>query len=377
MKYKYIISIGLLLISITANSQTYVSFTKQSEIDTYAFQSGVVYDVKLNNDTTLPINEQIDNLSALSAMDSVLILEVKQSLITNLNGIENCSWVSYLELVGNSKLDTIYLGDHIKKIGTLWFEKNGTKHIYGLNKVKFIGYISIYDNDHLKTVDLALSDLDSMQVGVKLTVQQNDSLKTFYWNNPHHQLNTISFFENRELKHVHIETTMDKVYDGPLTGSGGFNFNPELDSITGFKGLKESSILQIRNNYKLKQVCVLQKATQQNIDNNPGIENKYKIETNAIGLQSLNDLLTADCSWLPNGVKELAFQELTLYPNPAHNEVFVEIPNQLTLYQIYDMSGKIVQQGSVETNGRIGLAAVPGGMYILLIGDKHSKLVIQ
>ena len=87
--------------------------------------------------------------------------------------------------------------------------------------------------------------------------------------------------------------------------------------------------------------------------------------------------MATDCSNFNTGVNELEYNQLSINPNPAHNEVFIEMSDKLTQYQIYDMSGKVVQQGTIEANGRIGLASVSGGMYILLVGDKRSKLVIQ
>ncbi len=354
-----------------------VTFTNQSDFNAYNFQGSKSYIVKLYNDTNLPVSNQINSLQPLLAIDSVLSLYAEFTLLNSLDGLENIEGLG-LFLEGNKLWDTLYIPDFIENLYGIRCERTFVEHIYGASHVKFLNGIELFDNDRLKTVDLNLSVLDSNSGfnGLSLIVQQNDSLKTFYWNNPHHMLNTLYFFENRQLKHIHIETVAEFV-SGFSWEFGGFVFNPELDSISGFKGLKMSWIAQIRMNYLLDEVCVLQEPTQNAIDSLPIIENNFKIENNAVGLQSLNDLLTADCSWLPNGVQELESNTLSLYPNPAHNEVFVEQPQNQTTFQIYDMSGKIVATGFVESNGRVSLTGISGGMYILQVAEKRSKLVIQ
>ena len=372
-----ILIISSLILSFSGLGQTALTFTTQADLDAYNFQSGVFYDITLNNDTTNPVSMQISDILSMSAIDSVLMLEVNHTLIRNLSGLENLPWLGSLSMKGNKNMDTLFLANSIQKLGNLWLEQTSLQYVYGLDSLTAIGRVYIIDNDKLKSVHLGLQNLGNDPIGSQLEVRLNDSLKTFYWGDTHHQLSQLSFFDNRQLKHVHIETTKDKVYDGPLTGNGGFSFNPDLDSITGFKGLVESSILQIKDNYNLNQVCVLQKPTQRNIDNNSNIVNLYKIQSNGSNLQSLNDLLTADCSWLPNGIKEPIWSKLEIYPNPAQNEVYITAPSQRTSYYIYDVSGKLVRQGLVETSGRIGLATISNGMYVLMVDNKRSKLVVQ
>ena len=211
-----------------------VTFTNQADLDAYNFIPNQAYWVHLINDTTLPVSDQIYDLQAVVTIDTIL-LELKNTLVTDIGLLSSTVSLS-LVMEGNKNFDTLFIPSNITGL-SLYCMQTYLEYIYGAEEVEVGGEFYFYDNDLLKSVSLNLLKMQNLNVTgiVKLSVQQNDSLKTFYWNNPHHQLNTISFFENRELKHVHIETTMDKVYDGPLTGSGGFNFNPELDSITGFK----------------------------------------------------------------------------------------------------------------------------------------------
>ena len=350
-----------------------VTFTNQADFAAYNFINNQPYWVYLENDTTLPKADQINSLLPVSNVDT-LLLDLEFTLISSLADLSKTHNLS-LYLEGDKYFDTLFIPQNIT-VFSLTCRRTFLKHIYGGAKIKLIGGMTLYDNDRLKTVDLDLGEMDTHGVrGVELSVQQNDSLKTFYWNNPHRQLSAFSFFENRQLKHVHLETVKEKV-SSISESQGGFVFNLELDSISGCMGLDSVHSLIIKQNYMLENACVFQRGVENYLVDFPQA-NFFIIQNNATGLKSLNDLLTADCSWLPNGVEELNYQDLTLYPNPAHTEVFVEIPIKLTRYQIYDMSGKIVQQGIVEAYGRIGLGTISGGMYVLLVGEKRSKLVIH
>ncbi len=351
-----------------------VSFTNQADFDAYNFITNQSYIVHLDNDTTLPITDQINSLQPLSSMDS-LVLFLNHTLVENLYELQQPLESFYLAMEGNEKFDTLYITDNIKVL-SISCERTFLKYIYGGSKIKQGGTFYIYDNDYLKKVELDLGDMDASPQGYpSLEVAQNDSLKTFYWNNPHHQLSAFSFFENRQLKHVHLETAKEKV-SSMSEAFGGFVFNIELDSISGCVGLDSVHSLIIKQNYMLDNACVFQNGVKNYLIDYPQ-SNFFIVENNAIGLKSLTDLLAADCSWLPNGVEELKHQKLSLYPNPAHNEVFVEQSQNQTTFQIYDMSGKIVATGFVESNGRVSLAGISGGMYILQVAEKRSKLVIQ
>ena len=60
----------------------------------------------------------------------------------------------------------------------------------------------------------------------------------------------------------------------------------------------------------------MQKGIQNLIDKNLNWSAAFEINNNGPGLQSLNDLLTVDCSWLPNGVEE-SFLGVRHLPKPG------------------------------------------------------------
>jgi hypothetical protein len=373
---KYLIAL-FITIPCLVQASTSVTFTKQSEIDTYTFITGEDYSIDLLNDTTLPVSEQISSLLPLMSINGSISLSIEHTLITSLDGLQNAYGISFY-LEGNKNWDTLFIPDFVEILYGFTCERTFLKKIYGAEKVKLLNVVNIVDNDRLKEVDLDLRLNDSVSVptGQKLTVKFNDSLQTFYWGSLEKLLARFSFYDNRQLKHVHLETVMELV-TAIYKPEGGFVFNPELDSISGFKGLNRSRMGYINSNYKLKQACVLQQAIQNEIDATPGIDTVFQVFNNAAELSSLNDLLTMDCSWLPNGVHEPEWSKLELYPNPANNEVYVGVQEQTTSYIIYDISGKTISQGLVESSGRISLETISNGMYVLMVGNKRSKLIVQ
>ncbi|MGB0391082.1 MAG: T9SS type A sorting domain-containing protein, partial [Salibacteraceae bacterium] len=102
-----------------------------------------------------------------------------------------------------------------------------------------------------------------------------------------------------------------------------------------------------------------------------------KLENNATGANSEAEVLATDCGDFNTSIKEQWLGDLNIYPNPATNEVFVSALDKPTIYHIYDMSGKEIQQGEIYIDGRISLQNVPKGMYVLLVGDKRNKIIVQ
>jgi len=45
-------------------------------------------------------------------------------------------------------------------------------------------------------------------------------------------------------------------------------------------------------------------------------------------------------------------------------------------WQLYGPSLK-VKSGAVELNGRIDISSVSNGMYVLVVGNRRSKLIVQ
>lgn len=79
------------------------------------------------------------------------------------------------------------------------------------------------------------------------------------------------------------------------------------------------------------------------------------------------------------GVDEAVASTLTVYPNPA-NEVLT-VANELpagTLFEIYDMTGRVVSNGQINsTNEQIQIADLTPGYYILDVASAKVRFTVK
>ncbi|MEO9256956.1 MAG: T9SS type A sorting domain-containing protein, partial [Crocinitomicaceae bacterium] len=67
--------------------------------------------------------------------------------------------------------------------------------------------------------------------------------------------------------------------------------------------------------------------------------------------------------------------QVSVYPSPFTDYINVESENMLTSYSLIDISGKIIQQGSLSGNkSKIDTQSIGFGMYILLINSDKGTL---
>lgn len=80
---------------------------------------------------------------------------------------------------------------------------------------------------------------------------------------------------------------------------------------------------------------------------------------------------------------EANVKKVALYPNPASTEVTVKTgKSAATTYQIFDLSGRMVSSGAVNADGKINVARLSNGNYMVTVqtanGEKTSeKLMIK
>lgn len=80
--------------------------------------------------------------------------------------------------------------------------------------------------------------------------------------------------------------------------------------------------------------------------------------------------------WFMLGVDEVSLKGLNVYPNPAHDEVFVTGLKEDMLYEIRNLVGSKLKQGTLKaTDGKILLGDIPKGVYTLKIAGQSLKLV--
>ncbi|MEM9258712.1 MAG: T9SS type A sorting domain-containing protein, partial [Bacteroidota bacterium] len=70
---------------------------------------------------------------------------------------------------------------------------------------------------------------------------------------------------------------------------------------------------------------------------------------------------------------------LRIGPNPSEGRVFFNAPSAGKMpWRLYDLSGRLLQFGTVEPDeSELNLGRPAGGMYVLWLGAQAHKLVIR
>ncbi len=65
--------------------------------------------------------------------------------------------------------------------------------------------------------------------------------------------------------------------------------------------------------------------------------------------------------------------QLSIYPQPAENKLFIQSDASFNEYTIYHSDGKLIQKGIIENNS-ISISSLVNGMYILQVENENGKL---
>ena len=74
------------------------------------------------------------------------------------------------------------------------------------------------------------------------------------------------------------------------------------------------------------------------------------------------------------GISEIA--PLTIYPNPVEDELHLSSSFGKMRYKLYDIQGRILDEGSVEQDV-ISLPNIPPGLYFITLGDNLFRIKKQ
>ena len=103
------------------------------------------------------------------------------------------------------------------------------------------------------------------------------------------------------------------------------------------------------------------------LTNVPTTEKRYYFDDIAIG--------TSSCAPV-TGVRDLNLEALTIYPNPAANELTIENSSNLVRYEVLNAVGQSVR--TIVTNGQynltVDLSGLGRGMYLLAGYDRQGVL---
>ena len=363
MKKLYII-IGMVLIANVSIAQLII--TTQAELNALSSTSVIGQDLIITTVSAQDSSTMVTDLSPLLGIDSILgNLEIRHTALTDLSGLANIKYVDEVWIYENTVLKSLVTMDGPLRIHRLSIYNNPyliESSDFTFSKGLFT--LTIRNNHRLKALNISFNELEWSSFKTNISVFENPKLEEIRINDPSSQMVGIGIDSNIVLKELYLGSSNDSLR---VT----IRKCDSIKQVTGFQDVQYLIWLEVKNNLVLDELCFVKQTLQRQ-----GVL-WLQVGNNAPGANSEAEIMATDCSNFNTGINELEYNQLTIHPNPAHNEVFVKMPDKVTPYQIYDMSGKVVQQGKVETNGRIGLSAVSGGMYILLIGENRSKLVIQ
>ncbi len=74
-----------------------------------------------------------------------------------------------------------------------------------------------------------------------------------------------------------------------------------------------------------------------------------------------------------------ALNQLHMFPNPTSKNISIRIENSSLKnirYSIYDINGRLIQQGKIKTNdGVIDLSSIDPGVYLIKVNNKYGRLI--
>ena len=109
----------------------------------------------------------------------------------------------------------------------------------------------------------------------------------------------------------------------------------------------------------------------------PGIHIVKAVATDNNQAKTTSKLVSFSVSQYTAGIEQLNSKEISIYPNPAKNEVTISLDQEKYKYlQIYDCLGKMIYEKSVNTEIiKIDLASFERGIYTIQINDENSKSI--
>ncbi|MGE0636474.1 MAG: PKD domain-containing protein [Bacteroidia bacterium] len=77
----------------------------------------------------------------------------------------------------------------------------------------------------------------------------------------------------------------------------------------------------------------------------------------------------------PTGIEEMATQQLSIYPNPANALLTIEAQTGKGIYQLIDITGKTLLQGSVPSpKFTLDISSLSSGVYFISVSDSERQM---
>ncbi len=132
-------------------------------------------------------------------------------------------------------------------------------------------------------------------------------------------------------------------------------------------------------------------ANRLNIGFDKNINNQDKIfynlgtgwnNTGFEGSLMMRPVFVSDMDAVFAGVTAIDQSEFSLYPNPAKDQLIIDISDQIADYSIYDLNGRLIENGNIRYNHSLNVSYFNNGVYLILLNFENGsigreKIVIQ
>jgi hypothetical protein len=75
------------------------------------------------------------------------------------------------------------------------------------------------------------------------------------------------------------------------------------------------------------------------------------------------------------GLEDIQANNISIYPNPVREELFIKSETNIDKIEIYDITGKQIFTGNLSKDKSINVSSLSAGIYLLKIGDFRGKIV--
>ena len=370
-----------------------ISFYNQAQIDNFpSMYSGcAVIEGYVNIDTRNASN--VDSLIQITLIQGDL--QMSENNITDLTGFANLTGIYGNAWFSENSFSSFHGMESLGFVGGALgvSESFGLVSFDGLQNLDIIGGdLDVEENDNLVNID-ALSGLDSLGGSLLLEdlprLQHLDALlghDTIYGALVVDGLDSLLNL-NGLLSIQHVDSslkirknTLLSTLEGlaniqSINGELIISQNDALTSLTGIESISSTSIteLTIEESGQLN-FCSLDNICSFLLDN----FGPYTIETNDVGCNSALEITNA-CNG-GNDIEENLERTLTFYPNPASNNLTVDLGDVNgvnTIIKIYDGSSKLVFERQSTSTLMIDVSGFARGMYSLELATDEYVLRSQ
>ena len=322
---------------------------RQSQLDSFL----ILYpDCNTLTNTIAILGSDITSLEALKNIKNVNFLEISQTKITSLHGLDSLKKC---------------LGNFVLKQNNLLTDLKLLKNLH------YAHWVSLLSNDLI--VDYSGLSGDSLN---KITLSGNKNIKNLKGLNSSYcsrlhiydtNLNSLAGHELLNLKTLVVSyiNTLDSINFSNLE----FLFieeSPKLTSITALDNLTSLNGLDIGNNINLR-AC----STELICSKIDDPDFKLKLVNNGRGCNTKEEI-RARCISDTGNIPEK--QQIQIYPQPINSDMlFVTGLTNPTYYQIIDLQGQAVQMGVVFSY--VDITALLPGFYILHLYQENKNNAVK